>query len=403
MSSRWNRVFVVGTTAAILAATLWPLPESARDEPGSPWVLWAPYAADLVRNMLLFAPLGALLLRWTASRVLAATATLSVLIEIAQLVLPGRVPSPWDVVANVVGAMLAHALARIVDRQGVADARLHRRAYVAWSGIVVAVLLIASLGFRTALPSGPWYAHWTPDLGHLETYQGDLVAATLDGEPISHGLIRLPDVERHVRGDHLLEVRGTRAAAPSELSALFLVTNYAGNEVLMLGLRGEDVTYRVATLGMRLGLENPFSWWRGVLPPDEVGRTFFVSAHRSGNTTCVTVDRQARCDLAPGIEDGWQHWLPAERVDSRTCDVLDVAWLAILFVPLGAGLRARPLELVCLVGALTALAAAPAIGPIASLGKAPAITVGASLVGGRVVAALAHRLGRRAEQSPAHS
>jgi hypothetical protein len=403
MSSRLNRLFIAGMTAAILAATLWPLPEFARDEPAAPWVQWSPYAADLVRNMLLFGPLGALLLRWTTSRVIAATATLSVLIEIAQLVLPGRVPSPWDVVANVAGATLAHAIARIVDRRGLGNTRLHRQAYVIWSGVVVAALLIASLGFRTAPPSGPWYAHWTPDLGHLETYQGNLTAASLNGAPIAHGLIRLPDVERQLRSDHLLEVRGTRGAAPGELSALFLVTNYSGDEVLMLGLRDEDGMYRVASLGMRFGLENPFSWWRGALPPDEGGSAFSASAYRSGNTTCVTIDRQARCDLAPGIEDGWQHWLPAEHLDPRTCDVLDVAWLAILFVPLGAGLRARPLELVCLAGALIALAAAPAIGPLASLGLAPAITVGASLVGGRILAALAYRFGRRAAPSPPHS
>lgn len=79
--------------------------------------------ADLALNVAFFVPLGAavallLPLRWApASVVLGAAVSLTV--EIAQTVVPGRVPDCGDVVANTAGALIGTAavmLVRLVAR-----------------------------------------------------------------------------------------------------------------------------------------------------------------------------------------------------------------------------------------------------------------------------------------------
>ena len=66
--------------------------------------------ADTALNIAFFVPLGAALalllpLRWSPASVLVAAAV-SLTVEVAQTVLPGRVSDPGDVVANTAGALV---------------------------------------------------------------------------------------------------------------------------------------------------------------------------------------------------------------------------------------------------------------------------------------------------------
>lgn len=75
------------------------------------------WAGELLANVILFIPVG-----WLAARTLplpfaiAAPLVLTVLIEFAQLFLPGRVSDPRDLVANSIGALAGIGLARLLAR-----------------------------------------------------------------------------------------------------------------------------------------------------------------------------------------------------------------------------------------------------------------------------------------------
>jgi hypothetical protein len=90
----------------LLAATLSPLQGVC----GAPHVLTTPRLADVLGNLVLFAPFGLALRRHSSASVLLLALVLSTTIEAAQLWLP-RVTSPFDVVANVAGAALGRAVA----------------------------------------------------------------------------------------------------------------------------------------------------------------------------------------------------------------------------------------------------------------------------------------------------
>lgn len=79
---------------------------------GSGWV-------EFTANILLFAPLGALLVLWIGRfgwSVLAAVA-ISVGAELAQIVIPGREPTIRDVISNTIGALLGAGVGWLLTRK----------------------------------------------------------------------------------------------------------------------------------------------------------------------------------------------------------------------------------------------------------------------------------------------
>ncbi len=394
MARRANGLLLPIGVATILTVTLWPVAKVGPDTGELLSARLQLYPVDLVLNVLLFAPLGALLAHWRTGAAVAAAVGLTVFIELNQIWLPGRVPSPWDVAANVMGAWAGHGVAAAVGRHGLQDERLRRRAYVTWTLASVVALLAAPLGFRTAPPDSPWYAHLPPDVANLERYAGSIERVALNGVPLRHGRIQEPLVVDALHAAHVVDVDAVTGSAPERLAGLFLVTDGTGDEVAMIGLRGRDLMYRVATAGMAFGLEYPQLWWPDALLDEPIGRPFSVTARLDGASLCLAVDGRERCDRGPRLEDGWQHWLPAQLVDARTRALLDRAWLVVVFLPLGVGLRARPLPLACVTAALGAAAVGPWLGPIAPIGPGAALSIGLSLAGGWVLGVLHRRAGQ---------
>jgi glycopeptide antibiotics resistance protein len=114
---RVSRTTTLLTLVALVATALLtllpgsPAPYRLIAEAVSPWV--GPRRVAFVLNVALFVPLGALA-GWRRNRgAFVAVVALSLLIETLQLVIPGRSPDPFDLVANGVGAVLGAYLVRI--------------------------------------------------------------------------------------------------------------------------------------------------------------------------------------------------------------------------------------------------------------------------------------------------
>ncbi|MGY1842655.1 VanZ family protein [Modestobacter sp. SYSU DS0875] len=162
----------------------------------APWVgTVSRRPVEAVANVLLFVPVGALaalaLRRSGPVLPLALGATTSVLIELAQGVLPGRVPDLVDVAANTTGTVLGVALAtlcraasrRAAQRRG--GTRRPRRRLL--SVLVTAPLLAAGVtGCSSTGPAGPAGAAGGPvprasDGGAMTVENGHVA----DGEELS--------------------------------------------------------------------------------------------------------------------------------------------------------------------------------------------------------------------------
>src|SRR5688572_24868648 len=192
-SRRAPHVAVALAAAAILAVTLVPDRRSERIEQsgrrGSEhWEL-----ADVFRNLILFAPLGAGLAwgRVRTRHALLLGAGVSAFVELTQHAIPGRNASAIDWVCNVAGAGLAAILFRTAPTWlHPSDARAGTFALAA--GAAAATALVATGVLLTPAPTTrTFYGHRTPVLESFARYEGTVLDAALDEIEIPVG--EIPD------------------------------------------------------------------------------------------------------------------------------------------------------------------------------------------------------------------
>lgn len=128
MVTRWAPAVLTAAYVVLIAMlTLWP--SRIVDHPAGPlWVLFSLVSGmgwltfdrfEFSANVAMFTPLG-VLLTWLLGRrrcwyALLAGLALTVVIEVAQRGIPGRVSDPRDVAANTIGTALGVVLALAVE------------------------------------------------------------------------------------------------------------------------------------------------------------------------------------------------------------------------------------------------------------------------------------------------
>lgn len=350
--------------ASILAVTLMPdgrvvnagqLPRFANE----PSLL-----ADLLRNLILFVPLG-IGLAWSripARRALVAAAVLSASVELAQSVVPGRHPNPIDCIANVAGVALAFAVFRTAPGWLHPPAQRARR-LAFWASAAAAAALASTGVLLAPAPSGAiFYGHRPPQFDDLAPYTGTVVRASIDDVEIPSG--RIPDSDRirmRLRGDHALRVDALSGAPPEGLAALVVISDEQ-SEILLLGQDGDDLVYRFRTRGQAIGLETATvrlpRALHGVGPGDQLGLT----VQRAGADLCFGVDGVVDCGYGFTVGDGWLLLAPDYQVLTTWRPIVDPAWLAMLFLPLGYwGRNASPATWALAAAALLVVPAATAL------------------------------------------
>jgi VanZ family protein len=155
------RVAVFAAVLTVLSATLLPSESTGPVEWDRVVCILCERASlsDALANLLLFLPLGAAfaLAGWPRWRIVLAAVSLSLSVEVAQFVVPGRDPSLTDLVCNTLGAALGHGLVTPALQWVRPDARRDPRRSLAVA--VLGAILIAStdLLLVTALPHRPYF------------------------------------------------------------------------------------------------------------------------------------------------------------------------------------------------------------------------------------------------------
>lgn len=338
---RSHRVGVVLAAILVLAVTLWPLP-AALPSTGAQsfWCIDCgvqPFA-DFLLNIALFVPVGIALSRGGSdvARAMLLGGALSLLIEFAQLIVPGRDPSVRDVVANAGGAalgaliwsrrsMLVNPAPPSALRYGLIAATL------AWLTLISGYALL-----QPSVPAGTYFGQWAPRFFHRAYFDGQLLDATLGGKPLPQGPEQSPGQLHQSLGDGLLLldariVPGSQSWAFAPIAA---VVDDQRREIAALGQLGNDAVFRARTRGAALGLATPAVRIHRAL--DQGRDTALISGERTRDGISVTVrdqrgDQHAALRMSPGLS--WVLLQPGERPAGRETPWVSAAWVALLVLP----------------------------------------------------------------------
>ena len=332
----WFALFA--SVAVILGATLYPIDTLIRVPPPDRHLSWSFPLADVVRNWLLFIPLGAALFAcgMRGGRALAIGVGLSVGIETLQFGIQGRNSAISDVVANALGTVAGIALVRTAPSWISATGRRAQRLAIAAAALAVAAIMATGTLLAPAPITAPLYAHHTPRMDNFQPYAGRVLEADLDGMELPYG--KLADstaVGAHLYGDYKLRVIAEAGSPPNGQAALLLVTDQEQREILLLGPDATDLVLRFRNRGQRLGLENARIRVSGALRGLAVGERIRLDAARNGGDLCLDVNGRAHCGLGFTIGDGWSLLLSDHRLLALHRQLLGAIWLGMLLFPLG--------------------------------------------------------------------
>jgi VanZ family protein len=357
---RLANLLLAAALLAVAAVTLVPTPQPGVD-PG-PRILFFGGLADLLRNVILFAPVGiALALR--GAGVIKATLLalpLAAGIELAQLAIPGRTASPHDALANTLGALLGAALVRSALRW-----LSPSPAAAAWLVLLAALAFSASVaetGRLTVpeLPDGKWYAHWNPDLGPLRPYTGPVNDARIGKQELVHGRVDRPDRARaDLAAGEPLELLVSYAGPSPGFEGIFLLTDESNEELGLVAIDDQDLIYRLRSRASVLGLEPALMRvpraWRGVA----AGDVSTVRVWRADPDACIALDAEIACGLGFSAAQSWRLILPVLWLPAQLEPAFDAAWLAGLALPVGLWSRRNKTTLLAIALCVAALVALP--------------------------------------------
>ncbi|MGI9076472.1 MAG: VanZ family protein [Gemmatimonadaceae bacterium] len=347
-----SRPFGLALTALSVGIIAWGTLTSASSDGSAPpsWCFLCAgvHATDVLFNVLLFIPLGIGLRLAGASRrrVLAISAVITLAVELAQwFYVSGRIASIADLVANVVGAaagmLLAERSDKLVFPEAAAARLLARTSLIGW--------LVVQLG--TAWEFGPSFrpAHFwwqlAADLGHLDRFTGEVIAASVGEVPVPNGPTRNTELIRGLfdAGRHV-EARVVPGDPTAGLAPIVSIFDHGQREIMLLGQEGVDLVFRLRTHATDARLRTPtVSVWGAFPPRAATGNgpppdTLLISGWRSGwriHTSFTSRDTSATRSIALRPSFGWALVLPFEHTVTPLSWRFTAVWMAVLLFPAG--------------------------------------------------------------------
>ena len=307
--------------------------------------------ANFLLNIALFVPLGVGLRlcgmrRWTAWTL---SLLLTVSIEALQFyVVPGRDSDLGDIIANSTGAAIG--IAAVDLRRAWLTPPSHLAGWLSGAAALFVCMLAASAqwALMPRLPHGIYYPQVVPDLPGYSVLDGAVVDATFDGAAI--GIGRMSTTASEAMRDSLLAdsaiitVTMQPGGTPRNIAPIVDVHDQARREVFLLGRRGDDLMFRIRRRSDVLGFRAPSAVVSDVFAAQPaVADTLFARvASRAGSTT-FDINRRGGASAAStvhqqvgeGVWEGWRLFIPDDDRWARYANWFMVAWLSLLFAPLG--------------------------------------------------------------------
>jgi hypothetical protein len=303
------------------------------------------WGIDFVLNIALFVPLGLVLrvVRVPLFPALLVMLALTFVIEVLQLVIPGRITSIDDLVANTVGGLLGFALGGRIHSIA-APAPRQAAAAVLAAGAATLVVLWGTLWlFEPAPTRHAYWGQFSPRLGQFGYFDGTVIEARVDDQSLRNG--RLPNtdaVRERLRRDSVTVRAVVHGGGEAHrLAPVVSIFDGRHNEVMLMGRsRGGSFTFRLRSRATVVGLQTPeVTVWRAfpkssgsATDPVRLSGTvhgYSLTATAKTDTSCVTRTIHFR------PTQGWAYLVPFENLITAHAAKFTTIWLAIIFGPLG--------------------------------------------------------------------
>ena len=384
--------------AAILIVTL--APSGGPTEPRTMACVWcgARATADVILNLVLFIPLGVALAIWLTGwwRPALIGAVLTVGIEAAQLLVPGRDTNVDDILANTLGCILGVALTRTV-RLWLAPTAGWRRIMLLAAAVLPIVLIL--MGGKLLAPSfleGTYYGQWTADLGNLEWYRGAVVDAHVGNiRTPSRRLRRTDEVRELLYQGAPIKVDAIAGPPVIALAPIFSIYDDREREVMLLGVDRNDAVFRYRMRASDVKLDEPDLRFTNAFRAVKPGASLKLELTRAERGYCLTVNTQHSCKIGLRAGDTWGLLLYSAGMPAWLRELFSLLWIGVLFFPAGLWLSGKREAMA--VSALGAIGLA--LVPFASGLLNTPIHHYAAMLAGIMVGHVAQKLGQRGLRS----
>lgn len=327
--------------------------------------------ADGIRNLVLFAPLGAGLVASGRSvrAAIALSMGLSLAIELTQLIIPGRIASPIDLLSNTLGASLGAYLAIYCGDLMRPTPRMGVRLSLGATALSTGLILTAAWLLQPVYPSTTYYGGWTLDLGHMTHYAGRVSAARVGPIELEAGGPVLDSIalRRELSRGSPIRVRAIAGTPPVGLAPLVTIHDEAQREILLLGINGHDLVFRRYLRATEFGFETPAQAVFGALDGLSTGDTFdlTLNADDRGHVLRIANQEPSPIHWTPGHT--WALLSPLSPLPRPLARVLDASWMALLVFPAAYWARRRVACWLALALGLGVIAVSFAIGNLGPL------------------------------------
>jgi hypothetical protein len=337
-----------------------------------------------VLNVGFYVPVGLALaltrIRWLHGVLAACLISLSM--EMAQILVPGRVPSPLDLFTNTAGAALGLVAMRTAGRWTRVPSPLAGRLSLAAGVAFVGISFATGYFLAPEFQQGTYVGQWVPDLRRYQAYGGSVVGVSLGEHALpSRRLENSDQVRMLLVAGEPLRISAIAGPQPSSLSPIFGLVRQFRVPVLLVGVDGEDLVVRFRQRGAKWRLNQAPFYARGLMTGIRDGSELDIEVWRAGRRTCASVNERVDCALTPTIGAGWGLLASPASPSSSIRSILTFVWIALLAFPVGFWLRRNARSL---AGPILVVAGAVLVPPLTSLAPTPprewlAIAVGLSL------------------------
>lgn len=305
--------------------------------------------ADVIRNVLLFLPLGvaAALLGWRWPRALATGALLSLAVESMQyFVVVGRDPSLSDLLTNSTGTAVGFLLAASAPSWILPTVTVARRILIGATILWTAFLGATAVGLQgDAPPLRYQMTELPPPFAGVREFEGVVYERNFDGMPPSDADGGAA-VAAAIRRDtfHLGAVVGPMYP-PGLLRPLVAFYRPDWSNALMFGQQRRNLVLSVRTRAESARLQGPRWVLHDVFPDLAESATAAVQAERitlsasvNGPAVELSASRGGRLYTATRwrrLSLGWTFIMPTLALFYRMAPLLGALWLAAPLLPLG--------------------------------------------------------------------
>ena len=293
--------------------------------------------ADAVANVLLFVPLGVLLnlmgLRFREA--LLGALALSGAIEACQFLVPGRFPDLSDVLTNGGGGVLGVILGRRPDRWILPSSPWRPRLFLGMLALATGLPFALGYLLTPVLPEGRLWALWTPQMPHLELWDGHLRQVELGGSPLLHARPLTADQVTALGSGRSLRLEGEAGAPPAGLAPVLRIVDDEGTEARLVAVRGTDLVWLARNRAQRLLLDSPELRWEGALERPAPGVPLEIQVEPGPEGVCMRVGETAACGLGHHAGRGWATIMSLRTLSGETHALLDHLWIGGVLLLVG--------------------------------------------------------------------